>query len=156
MSTKPLEDYATALETTISTYAATTLSAIQTEAADSLTLSNFATVELGYNNVFNKKRYPVCFVYPAEVRYERSAIGARLATMRLEVWYAVKDALATNLVKKLLRYADAIQTIVFEHNTLGGAVIDAVADDGEFWPGGPDNSGIAAGKVVVSVVGEIR
>lgn len=156
MSLKPLEDYAYALRTTIVNNSAAALLAIQTEAADSITLDNFATVLVGYNNIFNQRNYPVCFIYPADVRYEDSAMRAELVTMRLEVWYAVTHKVTDTLTKKLMRYADAIRTIIFENNTLGGAVIDAVTQEAEFWPGGPDNAGIAAGKVVVSLVSELR
>jgi len=156
VSLKPLEDYAYALKTTITSNSAATLTAIQTEAADSITLDNFADVEVGYNNVFNQRRYPVCFIYPADVRYENSAMSAELVTMRFEIWYAVTHKVTDTLTKKLMRYAAALRTIIFENNPLGGEVIDAVTQEAEFWPGGPDNAGIAAGKVVVSLVSELR
>jgi len=156
MSLKPLEDYAYALKTTISSNSVAALSAIQTEADDGIVLSNFADIEVGYKNVFNQRNYPVCFIYPADVRYEDSAISSELVTMRFELWFAVTHKVSDSLTKKLMRYADALRTIIFENSTLGDKVINAITQEAEFWPGGPDNAGIAAGKVVVSLVDELR
>jgi hypothetical protein len=156
MSVSPLENYIYALKNTVADNIKTALSAIEAEKKDGITLDDFITCEVGYNNVFGQRAYPVCFFYPANVLYEPSAIQAELVTFTVEIWFAIKHTVADSLTKKLMRYSDAVRTVIFENNTLGGAVIDTNTSEAEFWPGGADNSNMAAAKIVVTMISELR
>lgn len=156
MASNHLEVYAYALKAAILSSAGTVLTAMQTQLDDGIILDNFEEVKVGYKNVFGQRAYPVCYIYPGKAGWEEYAMSAELVEFRLELWFAVTDKDPEALTKKLMRYINALKEVVNDNSTLDGAVVNAAVIEAEFWPGGPDNSSVGAGRVVVRLRTEER
>jgi hypothetical protein len=141
-----LKDY---FQNNIETY----LSAIETEKGDGILLPIFAVYELGYNNPFGQRSYPViCFV-PSEIDIEPPGREEDIDII-VDVVFALTGNTPEELTKKQMRYTDAIRSLIASDNTLGGKVSLADTENANFFPADPDSQQINLTIMTIKIITE--
>jgi hypothetical protein len=146
-----------ALKTTLQTYLPGVLSQITTEQTeDSVSLPDVADYEIGYKDVLQRDRYPRMAFYPEGPEIEPAGQNAMDYTDTVSCVLAVTDYDPEVLVKRMLRYTEAIRETVQRHQTLGGACSYAFVSNIQHYPGAAGSKLLAVAIVTVEISTEVR
>jgi hypothetical protein len=142
-----LKDY---LETNLGTY----LTAIETDAADGISLGT-PTYELGYKDIFGRNKYPAVLVVLDYVSQEESGAGSAWLLANIDVVVAVTASSPDVLSKKLMRYMDAVYQLIGENESLGGLCLVSSFEGSDFLYGAPGAKDFGVVTISIKLTNDI-
>ena len=124
----------------------TELDLIELEYADGITLDD-PEIVFGYHDLFGRLKYPVLCFIPDNPAQSPAANSSDMIDLPMGIVIVITENDKDRLTRKMLRYTDAIFSLIRKDCTLGESCVYSKITASDLFPGAPSSKD----KAVISI-----
>jgi hypothetical protein len=151
----PVEDILLGLKTFLSTNLDSYLAAIMAERADGLTLESVRRIEVTDEDPFGQTLYPFVAIAPISIDQEPLDMGHEQLTIVAEVLIVINEGTPANMLKKILRYAEAVREIIRDDPGMTAKVDQIRVTKTVHYAEDPDVPNLRAATITTEIIKDV-